>query len=349
MTEYMSPPAFSPPGTLSRPAPERVGAIDLARGLALVAMAVFHLAWDLSHLKFIATDIALHPGWRLFSHAIAGSFLCLAGVSLALAHGHGIRWRGFWRRLAIITLAALAVTAATRVAMPDSFVLFGILHCIALGSLLCLVLVRGPWWLPLPFAVAVAALPQFLAQPEWAGLQDRMESGPLFILWQHLGMGLVPPNTVDFVPLFPWAAWMLAGLSIGLVLTYSRLASRLASIQMPGLAAPLVWAGRHSLPVYLIHQPVLIGTLMALAWLAPGMTDTLRNSTVENVRNACVMECGMTRSAEVCAAGCNCMLEALRQNTSQYRRIVIEGRNDEDSANAIGNAAGICFKPAPSN
>ena len=328
---------------------ERIGAIDLARALALVAMVIFHLAWDLSFLKFIATDIALHPGWRLFSHAIAGSFLGLAGVGLALAHAHGIRWRGFWRRLAIIALAALAVTAGTRLAMPDSFVLFGILHCIALGSLLCLVFVRGTWWLPLPFAAAVTALPEFLARPEWAGLQDSMESGPLFVLWQHLGLGLAAPVTVDFVPLFPWLAFMLAGVSAGLVLARMGLTARLAHVRMPGLAAPLVWAGQRSLPIYLIHQPILIGGLTALAWLMPGLTDTLRNSTAENVRNACVLECRMTRSAEMCAAGCNCMLEALRRNPVQYNRIVVEGRNDENSANAISSAAGMCFKPAPSN
>ena len=341
---------MSPPTeVLPERAPLRIGAIDLARGLALVAMSVFHFAWDLSFLKFIATDIALHPGWRLFSHAIAGSFLSLAGMGLGLAHAHGVRWRSFWRRLAIITLAALAVTAGTRLAMPDSFVLFGILHCIALGSLICLVFARGPLWLPLPVAALVAMLPELLASPRWADLQDKLESGPLFIFWQHLGLGTVAPNTVDFVPLFPWLAWMLAGFSAGLVLARSGLGARLARLGVPGVAGPVVWAGRHSLPIYLIHQPVLIGALMALAWFAPGLTANLRTSTAENVRNACVMECRMTRSAEVCAAGCNCMLEALRQNPSQYRRIVIEGRSDQASANAISGAAGMCFKPAPSD
>ncbi len=345
----MTPLMSKPTGTAPSLAPARIGVVDLARGLALVAMAMFHLAWDLSFLKFIATDIALHPGWRMFSHAIAGSFLGLAGISLALAHAHGVRWRGFWRRLAVITLAALAVTAGTRVAMPESFVLFGILHCIALGSLLCLVFVRGPWWLPLPVAAFVALLPGLLALPRWDGLQDRLENGPLFILWQHLGLGLVAPNTVDFVPLFPWLAFMLAGISAGRVLARTWLATRLANISVPRLAWPLMWAGRHSLPIYLIHQPVLIGALMALAWLAPGLTATLRSNTTENVRNACIMECRMTRSAEICAAGCNCMLEALRRDPVQYSRIVIEGRSDQQSAQAISDAAGMCFKPAPSN
>ncbi len=335
------------------PLPSRIALVDVARGLALAAMFVFHFAWDLSFLKLIATDIAQHPGWRLFAHAIAGSFLTLAGLSIGLAHADGIRWKRFWRRLAVLGLAALAVTAGTWAALPDGVVMFGILHCIALGSLACLAFIRGPWWAPLPAALLVAVLPGIATGAGWSGLQDSIEGGALSAVWQHLGLGTTAPDAVDFVPLFPWLAFMLAGLSAGLALartgTGKGLRTRLASVGLPRFARPAAWAGRNSLLIYLIHQPILIGGLMALIWLAPGLTDSLRSATVEKVRSACVMECRMTRSAEVCAAGCNCMLEALRRDRSQYERIVIMGQGGPGSEQAIADASMMCFKPAPSN
>src|SRR5215210_2310772 len=79
----------------------RFDAIDAARGAAIVAMISYHFAWDLSYLRLIATPVAIHPVWRWYAHVIAGSFLFLVGVGLALAHGRGFRAKAFVPRLAI--------------------------------------------------------------------------------------------------------------------------------------------------------------------------------------------------------------------------------------------------------
>ena len=122
----------------------RVPAIDVARGVAVLAMVVYHLAWDFSQLRLNATEIPAEPGWRLFSRAIAATFLLLVGVGLALAHPDRIRWRAFWRRLALVSGAALLITAATYFTYPDSYIFFGILHAIALSSLLAVPFTRTP-------------------------------------------------------------------------------------------------------------------------------------------------------------------------------------------------------------
>src|SRR5574337_1313668 len=84
-----------------RKAAGRVDAVDFARGAALIGMALYHLAWDLADFGFIAPAFPFSPPMRLFSHLVAGAFLALAGVSLALAHPAKIDWRAFWRRIAI--------------------------------------------------------------------------------------------------------------------------------------------------------------------------------------------------------------------------------------------------------
>jgi len=76
----------------------RLGVIDVARGVAVAAMIVFHAAWDLSELRLMEADIRAIPAWSAFAHVIAGSFLILTGAGLVLAHGGGLRPRAFLRR-----------------------------------------------------------------------------------------------------------------------------------------------------------------------------------------------------------------------------------------------------------
>src|SRR5690554_3134906 len=88
------PPATSPAS--GRPA--RFAAVDVVRGLAILAMVAYHLAWDLYYLGFTATDVMAEPGWIGFQRAILSSFLLLVGAALVLGHGRFIRWPAFWRR-----------------------------------------------------------------------------------------------------------------------------------------------------------------------------------------------------------------------------------------------------------
>ena len=89
----------------------RVDAVDCARGLALIGMAVYHLSWDLADFRLASPLLPFTPPMRLLSHSVASVFLALVGVSLALAHRNGLNLRAFWRRLAIIGAAAALVTA----------------------------------------------------------------------------------------------------------------------------------------------------------------------------------------------------------------------------------------------
>src|SRR5690349_4055324 len=95
--------------TLSRPASTRIAVLDLARGIALVAMASYHFTWDLEFFGYVDPGLTAVGGWKLYARCIASTFLFLVGVSLFLAHGNGIRWPAFWRRFAMVAGAALAI------------------------------------------------------------------------------------------------------------------------------------------------------------------------------------------------------------------------------------------------
>jgi uncharacterized membrane protein len=236
--------------SVAQPESGRIVALDLARTAALLGMAVFHFTWDLEFFGYIPRGTTLDGGWAVFARLVASSFLFLVGVSLVLAHGNGIRWRGFLRRLAMVGGAALAITVATVLAMPEAFIFFGILHCITVASVLGLAFLRAPVWLTLAAAAASWVLPDLARAP----LFD-----PRWLAWT--GLAQTPPASFDPVPVLPWFAATLLGIAAARAGEAAGLWTRLRTTAPGPLLTAAAWPGRHSLAVYLLHQPVLLGLL----------------------------------------------------------------------------------------
>ena len=141
----------------------RLAVIDLIRGIAVIAMVVYHFSWDLLDYSLIDVDVVNDPLWRAFAHVIAGTFLALVGFNLVLANRNGIRAVPYLRRLGIIAGAAALVSLGTYWFMPGAFVFFGILHMIAAASVLALPFLRAPVWVTLAVAaIACLAAPSLL-------------------------------------------------------------------------------------------------------------------------------------------------------------------------------------------
>jgi uncharacterized membrane protein len=278
----------------------RIAAIDALRGLAILAMIVYHFSWDLSYFGMISVDVVQDPGWKAFARMIAGSFIGLVGISLVLATRSGLRWRPYLRRLAIIVAAALLVTFGTWYLFPDAFVFFGILHLIAFASVAALPFLRLP--IPIVFLVGavVLALPFFVTAEVF--------NDPL--LW-WVGFTPHPPNTVDYVPVFPWFAMALFGIVAGRL--FLRFGSDSAFAcwvpkDIPGRVA--VGAGRWSLLIYLAHQPILIGILTVVAPLVT--PDPMQEATI--FTRDCVTTCRTAgRGPAVCEAYCGCVLDGIQK------------------------------------
>lgn len=233
-----------PPGS-------RVPAIDLARGVALLAMTVFHLCWDLELFGIfppgtMASAVAIQS-----ARLIASSFLMLVGISLALAHYAEIRWRAFWRRWIAIAAAALAITVATRIAFPDAFIFFGILHLIAVGSLLALPLLRLPAAVTALVGVAVIAIGALYDTPAL--------DAPL---WWWTGLSAFVPVSNDYVPLFPFLGPILLGVALGRWGRDRGAVAALATVRLNAKPARVLrFIGRHSLVYYLLHQPIMLAII----------------------------------------------------------------------------------------
>lgn len=233
----------------------RFPAVDLARGIAIVGMAVYHFSWDLAYFGLAAFDLLGDPFWLAFRAVVLSAFLLLVGVSHVLAQRRGFAARPFLRRLGLIAASAAAITAASYVAFPQTFIFFGVLHCIALSSLLLLGVARLPSIAIAAIAVACFAAPELIDAPFFDNA---------WLVW--LGLATWTPASNDFVPLLPWFGMVAAGVVLGRVLAAKQTVLRW---QWQGASSnALQWAGRHSLIVYLLHQPVLFGSLYAVVAFA---------------------------------------------------------------------------------
>jgi uncharacterized membrane protein len=235
---------------------ERFWEIDFLRGMAIVSMVSFHFMWNIDYLGL--GDIELYSGALFFfAHAIGTVFLLLVGMSLSLSHSRvkgkmaasEIHHKYLARGLKIFALGLL-ISFITWLIIGDRFVAFGVLHCIGLSIILAIPLLRYR-----TFNIALGS--SLIAIGILLG-GVTIET-PWF-LW--LGLESAGLASVDYFPLLPWFGVVLLGLGLGNIL-YPDYTRRVKLPDLEGLSIlkPICTMGRHSLLIYLVHQPILIALM----------------------------------------------------------------------------------------
>jgi len=258
-------PGFSEGGW--RMAGPRFWEIDALRGTAVVMMVIFHTVFAMSFLGVEPFDV-VHGFWRFFALSTATLFIFIAGVSIAVSSARAARTLDPWalalknlKRGAGIFAVGLGITAVTWIFIPGEFVIFGVLHCIGISIMLSPLFLRlGKVNLAIG-ALLVALGPVAEAIP-----------GPLPLLW----LGIHPADfaSLDYVPLLPWLGVFLLGMSIGASLYPGGERGFPARDREVLPARPLTLLGRHSLPIYLVHIPlILLGLALAVPGLAARMVS----------------------------------------------------------------------------
>ena len=312
---------------------QRIILFDIVRGAAIIGVIFYHFVFDLRLLEFIETDISNHLGWFIFARVLSGSFLVLSGVGLVFAHHGGMRWRAFFKRFFVIGIAALGITLVTFLTYKEIFVYFGILHAIAIFSLLALPFLRAPLWLLSAVILFVLSLPMFIRNPifnekifSWIGLWD------------------TPPMTGDLVPIFPAFGLVLVGVLAARILLKYNLVGWLASFSPVGAWVKfLVKAGRWSLIIFLIHQPILLGILTPIAMVVNTRVKTEQSelSKQEAFYGACFGNCIETGgAANYCASYCQCSLEQVEQG--DLWAVINSPLLDKEQSEAVVSILNLC-------
>ena len=236
----------------------RLWEIDFLRGIAIVLMVIFNYSFTLRFFN-IYTIEGGRLYWNLFPRLIASMFISIIGVSLVLSYSRVknkpkkyIYLKYLKRGLGIFGLG-LGITLATWLFFPNEFILFGILHLIGISIVLSIPFLK--------FRKLTLILGSFIIG---AGiyLQSFRFDFP-YLLW----LGFTPKNfyTFDYFPLLPWFGVTLFGLYLGnLFYTNGKRNFKIKDRSKSSIVKPFSFLGRHSLLVYLLHQPVLVLILLIL-------------------------------------------------------------------------------------
>lgn len=257
------PPQVTPSRVIPALSGERFAAVDALRGLAMVWMTVFHFSFDLSHFGLWPQNFRTDPFWTTQRTVIVSLFLFCAGLGQAIALHQGQGWTRFARRWLQIFGCAVLVTVGSIAMFPDSYIYFGVLHGMAVMLLVARCTAGWGRWLWLAGLLAVVLPPLFrqgllLWWPEAASVFNSKA-----LNW--LGLVTRKPFTEDYVPLLPWLGVLWWGLASGQWLLSTR--KSVIHVHLPAVMQPLAVLGRWSLSYYMLHQPVMIGLLMAAIWL----------------------------------------------------------------------------------
>lgn len=218
----------------------RYALLDELRGLDLVSMMLYHACWDMMFLFGIWMDwYAGMPG-RLWQQTICWLFILLSGFCAPFG-------RHMLRRGVTVFAAGALVTAVTLVFMPEGRIIFGVLTFLGTAMLLTGVLEPllkkvmpavglGGWKLMLPQSLYANYFTAFLGfYPDWF-------------------------YSADYFGLLPWLFLFWVGYYLHKAVGRRRMEPLRRSV-----CPPLGWMGRHSLLLYMLHQPVIYGVLSAAA------------------------------------------------------------------------------------
>ncbi len=238
---------------------KRFWEVDALRGLAVIAMIAFHFLFDLNY--FAGYHFSIDFGiLLLFGRFASVTFVFLAGLALTLSYNKAAIHMGrkdlfkkyLFRGLKIFGLG-LIITAITYFFFPQEFIVFGVLHLIGISIILAFPLICRPK-LAAKLGILILVMGIILGG---------FTAGFPWLVW----LGLRPHNFVsfDYFPLLPWFGVMLLGLAAG----HNLYPNGKRDFKLPNLNNSLVarflsFLGRHSLAIYFIHQPILVGLIFFL-------------------------------------------------------------------------------------
>jgi uncharacterized membrane protein len=233
--------------------PQRFARLDALRGSAMLWMAAFHFCFDLNQYHFIRQNFYDNPLWTGQRIAIVTLFLLCAGMSQTIALAQGRHSSRFWQRWLQLAACAVLVSIGSWFMFPKSYISFGVLH----GMAVMLLIGRfsaplGRWLWPL--GLLAILLPLFIAHP-WFDTR----------LTNWVGLVTEKPHTEDFVPILPWLGLIWWGMALAQWVLRNRPTWLTGTV--PVMLIPLAQLGRWPLSFYMLHQPVLIGSVLLVSAL----------------------------------------------------------------------------------
>lgn len=239
-------------GVMISLATKRILEIDFFRTLALFLMILYHFIYDLDEWTSIPIDVD-SVIWFSIGKLAALLFIFLSGISSGLSKHpvqNGIRLL-FW---------GLVISLVTRIVMPGQYVRFGILHFLGTMMLIYPLLRKRSNTFLFILTISSVGLGFFFST------QILTNAGLLPFGLTYSGF-----TTIDYYPLFPYSAATFLGILfyrfryiVNDSILYSQKINFLNDFPNASIFEKL---SRHSLMIYLIHQPVLLLFILGFQYI----------------------------------------------------------------------------------
>jgi uncharacterized membrane protein len=252
----------------------RIIFIDELRGLCILLMVAYHGAYNLVYIFGLNIPIFHAPLLQNFAQPfVAGVFVAISGIVSRYSKSN-------IKRGMLVLGCGLAITAATYFFMPDMLILFGILHLLGVCMILFGILSYGrdtkirPDHLPAFSGVVILSLLFALTYGVPRGYLGFRDTAFFFRLpeWLYSEIWLSPLGflnrgfiTVDYFPIIPWVFLFFAGTYLGAQFHAGGAPEFFYRSRSRFLSA----TGKHTLIIYLLHQPVIYGVMLLLSRILP--------------------------------------------------------------------------------
>ena len=241
---------------------QRLHLLDAFRGFLMINMIAYHGMWNLVYLFGVKAGWYAGTPKYLWQQFICWSFILLSGFCWCFSRNH-------LKRGLLVFGGGAVVSLVTCVLMPENRILFGVLTCIGSCMILMIPLEKLLKKVPAGLGLGMSAPLFFLLRncPKGnLGFEDLVICDlPTSLYRNNLTayLGFPQPGffSTDYFSVLPWIFLFVAGYFLHRVLEDRKLNAKLFS---RGNVPVLNWIGRHSLIVYLLHQPILYGLGMLL-------------------------------------------------------------------------------------
>lgn len=222
---------------------ERYHLLDMLRGICIILVVLYHVLYNLSEIFGGKYAFFRSEEMEYFRLSFVGVLVILAGISCNFSRSNA-------KRGAITLLWGMVITIVTAVILPSELILFGVLHFFGCSMLLYAVLAKPFEKIPIVLGTVVSLAVYLLMQNVYANSPELPRSFLLYILGFRTGY-----HSADYYPMIPWFFLFLTGASLGRLFKERRVPKVFKANPIPALS----YIGKHTLFIYLIHQPLAYG------------------------------------------------------------------------------------------
>lgn len=242
---------------------KRIYLIDEIRGFCIILVVIYHLYYSLAMVFNLETFYDTFNAMRVWQPLLPSAFILISGVSFHLSRNNTKRG------LKLLLISAL-MTLALWIVMPEQLIWYGILHFLATVNIIFGLLKKYVDKIPALAGIiifSVLFLLTYNVQRGYLGIDGIWSYRLPEILYSTdltapIGFYSETFRSADYCPILPWAFMFLIGTILG------RYAKKLPASLAKLHIRPLAFIGRHTLIIYLAHQPVIVGIITLITHLS---------------------------------------------------------------------------------